>query len=212
MNTEQLVVRSAVTLVATGLTLLSSGTSEARGRGPSGMRMSGSRGGINNGAIRQSISNRAMNRGNGMAKAIGRNNSGRLNGRDDHGGRGERQRGDDRGRGQAASMRERGDDHGRHRERGDDHGCNGTVTAANASVNTVTANANRATITADSNRSRVSNCKESKLHAEAAHGRLRVSFPFRHCLLIAKNWPGRCRAGITNHEPIPRGTRHRFAA
>ena len=60
MKTKHLVVRSAVTVVATGLTLLSSGTSEANGRGPSGMRMGGSHGGINNGAIHQSITNRGM--------------------------------------------------------------------------------------------------------------------------------------------------------
>ena len=68
-----------------------------------------------------------MNRGNGMAKTIGQLNSGRLSGRDDRGGRGERHRGEDRGRSQAASMRERGDDHGRQRERGDDHGRNGSL-------------------------------------------------------------------------------------
>ncbi|HEY3661870.1 MAG TPA: hypothetical protein VGL24_01820, partial [Chthoniobacterales bacterium] len=61
MKTKQLVVRSAVTIVATGLTLLSSGNSEASGRIPSGMRMSGSRG-MNNGAIHQSIG-RNSNRG-----------------------------------------------------------------------------------------------------------------------------------------------------
>ncbi len=56
MKTKQLVVRSAVTVVATGLTLLSSGNSQASGRGPSGMRMGGSRGGMHNGAIHQGIS------------------------------------------------------------------------------------------------------------------------------------------------------------
>ncbi len=126
MKTKQLVARSAVTIVATGLTLLSSGTSEAHGRGFSGMRMSGGHGGMNNGAIHQSISNRAMNRGNGISNAVGRNNSSRqvTGGRDDRGGRGERHPGEDRGRGASATARERqpGDDRGHHREPGDHKG------------------------------------------------------------------------------------------
>src|ERR1041385_2315671 len=134
MKTKQLVVRSAVTVVATGLTLLLSGTSEANGRGPSGMRMSGGRGGMGIGTMRQSISPRGMNRGSGVMSATGRINSNRglMTGR------GERQRGDDRGRGHhrergdnrggnasiTRGERDPGDDHGLHRERepGDDHG------------------------------------------------------------------------------------------
>ena len=72
MKTKQLVVRSAVTVVATGLTLLSSGNSQASGRGPSGMRMGGSRGGMHNGAIHQGISSRAIARAQGADKMTGR--------------------------------------------------------------------------------------------------------------------------------------------
>lgn len=132
MQTKQLIVRSAVTVVATGLTLLSSGTSEAHGRGPSGMRMSGSRGGMNNGAIHQSTTNRALSRGRGVENAIGRDSGsqGLNRGRDDRGGHGEREhRGnDDRATSATAREREPGDDHGRHRERGDDKGGNASVT------------------------------------------------------------------------------------
>ncbi|HEY3661904.1 MAG TPA: hypothetical protein VGL24_01990, partial [Chthoniobacterales bacterium] len=100
----------------TGLTLLSSGNSEASGRIPSGMRMSGSRG-MNNGAIHQSIG-RNSNRGVSLNR-----------GSDDRG-RGRHDRGDDRG-GKTSLItrgeRERGDDHGRHRERGDDKGGKGNT-------------------------------------------------------------------------------------
>src|SRR4030095_9461487 len=110
MKTKQLVVRSAVTVVATGLTLLFSGNSQASGRGSSGMRMGGSRGGMHNGAIHQGISSRAIARAQSADKMIGRvsNKNMSLNrGRDDHG-----------------RHRERGDGHGGHGERepGDDHG------------------------------------------------------------------------------------------
>ena len=127
MKTKQLVIRSAVTIVATGLTLLSSGNSEASGRGPSGMRMNGARAGMNNRAIRQGISSHGLARAQGATRMIGRNSNqnATLNrGRDDRG-HGRHERGDDRG-GRASMInrgeRERGDDHGRHRERGDDKG------------------------------------------------------------------------------------------
>ena len=131
MKTKQLVVRSAVTVVATGLTLLSSGTSQASGRGPSGMRMSGSRGGIHSGAIHQGISSRGLSRGHGADHVNGRNtgNERLSRGRDDRGGHGERRHGnDDRAIRALAREREPGDDHGRHRERGDDKGGNANVT------------------------------------------------------------------------------------
>ena len=126
MKTKQLVVRSAVTVVATGLTLLSSGNSQASGRGPSGVRMGGSHGGMHNGAIHQGISSRAITRAQGANKVIGRTSNKNMSlnqGRDDHG-RGRHERGDDRGgkANLAGGERERGDDHGRHRERGDDKG------------------------------------------------------------------------------------------
>lgn len=112
MQTKQLIVRSAVTVVATGLTLLSSGTTQAGDRGFSGMRMGGAGGGMNSGAFHQNIANRAMN----------------LR-RDDRGGRGERERGDDQGRGRYSNVamttareRERGDDRGHRREPRDDRG------------------------------------------------------------------------------------------
>ena len=136
MKTKQLVVRSAVTLVATGLTLLSSGNSQASGRGPSGMRMGGSHEGRNYGAIHQGISNRTISRGHGANDAIGRigienrgPNSGRraetatqMRGRDDRGGH--REHGDDKGGNAGVTRGERqpADDYGRHRERGDDKG------------------------------------------------------------------------------------------
>ena len=132
MKTKQLLVRSAVTVVATGLTLLSSGNSQANGRGPSGMRMGGSRGGMHNGTIHQGISSRAIGRGQGADKMIGRNSSKNMSlnrGRDDRG-HGRHEQSDDRG-GKAnltRGERERGDDHGRHRERGDDKGGNANVT------------------------------------------------------------------------------------
>ena len=99
MKTKQLVVRSAVTVVATGLTLLSSGNSQASGRGSSGMRMGGSRGGMHNGAIHQGISSRAIARAQGANTMIGRTGSknATLNcGRDDRG-HGRHERGADRG-------------------------------------------------------------------------------------------------------------------
>jgi hypothetical protein len=126
MKTKQLVVRSAVTIIATGLTLLSSGNSQASGRGPSGMRASGRHGGMNNGAIHQGVSTRAIMRAQGANKVIGRTSNKNVSldrGRDDRG-HGRHERGDDKGgrpnvtRGE----REKGDDHGRHRERGDDKG------------------------------------------------------------------------------------------
>ena len=130
MKTKHLIFCSAVTVVTTGLTLLSSGTSEAHGRNPSGMRMSANRGGMNNGAIHQSITNRALNRGRGIENVSGRTSGAQsLNrGRDDRGDRHER--GDDRGRNASITRgeRERGDDHGRHRERGDDRGRDASVT------------------------------------------------------------------------------------
>jgi hypothetical protein len=144
MNTKQLAVRSAVTVVATGLTLLSSGTSQAGGRGLSGARMTGGHGGITNGAIHQGITSRGMNRGQGADNASGRNamhNGATMgkqtqaavqrNARDDHGRH--RERGDDHGGKASTTMitrgeREPGDDHGRHRERGDDRGGNTSTT------------------------------------------------------------------------------------
>src|SRR6478735_6498971 len=99
MKTKQLVVRSAVTVVATGLTLLSSGNSQASGRGSSGMRMSGSRGGMHNGAIHQGISSRAITRAQAADKMTGRTGSKNVTlnrGRDDRS-HGRHERGDDRG-------------------------------------------------------------------------------------------------------------------
>ena len=131
MKTKQLVVRSAVTMVATGLTLLSSGTSQASGRGSSGMRMSGSRGGMHSGAIHQGISSRGLSRGRGADHVMGRNSGNQsLNrGRDDRGGHGERRHGnDDHAMRSLARERQPGDDHGRHRERGDDKGGKANVT------------------------------------------------------------------------------------
>nr|MBA3351084.1 hypothetical protein [Blastocatellia bacterium] len=72
MKTKQLIVRSAVTLVTTGLTLLSVSTSQASGRGSSGMRMSGGHGSMNRGAMRQAVSNRATTRVQGTDKMNGR--------------------------------------------------------------------------------------------------------------------------------------------
>ncbi len=122
MKTKQLVVRSAVTIVATGLTLRSSSTSQASDRGHSGMRMGGSHGGIQNGAIRQSISNHAMNRRRGANDAIGqgriedhgRNGAVQVKGRDDNGGRGERER-----------ERRHGNDDGNRHDLRDDRGGRG---------------------------------------------------------------------------------------
>ena len=82
MKTKQLVLHSAVTIVATGLTLLSSSTSEASGRGPSGMRMSAGRGGMSHMSVHQGLSNR----GERMATMN------RMERRDDRGGHGERER------------------------------------------------------------------------------------------------------------------------
>ena len=132
MQTKQLVIRSAVTIVATGLSLLSSGNSEASGRGPSGMRMSGARGGMHNGAMHQGISSRGINRAQGTTRMAGRNSNTTLNrGRDDRG-HGGHERGDDHGRGKASMItsgeRQRGDDHGRRHERGDDKGKGNSIT------------------------------------------------------------------------------------
>lgn len=129
MQTKQLLVRSAVTVVATGLTLLSNTTSQASGPGSSRMRLGGNQGGMNRGAIHQGISNRAMTRGRGTNNVIGQNrteNRTITRSRDDRGGHGERERGDDKGRNASITRGERepGDDHGRHRERGDDKGGN----------------------------------------------------------------------------------------
>ena len=85
MKTKQLVLHSAVTIVATGLTLLSSSTSEASGRGPSGIRMGGGRAGMPNGAMHQGIGNHGMNLGHRTQT------TNRMAGRDDRGGHGERE-------------------------------------------------------------------------------------------------------------------------
>lgn len=146
MKTQQMLVRSAVTVVATGLSLLSSGTSQAHGsRGNLGVGAGSHRGSINNGAIHQVIMSHAFARGRGSDDGTGHNrndnrglNRGRGNddgirhdAREDRAGRGERERGDDRGgRGE---RRHRNDDGIRHdlrddnggrgeRERGDDRG------------------------------------------------------------------------------------------
>ena len=170
MNTKQLAVRSAVTVVATGLTLLSTGTSQAGSRGLSGARMSGGHGSINNGAIHQGMTSRAINRGHGADNATGRNrmdnsitNGNRShaavqsNGRDDHGRH--RERGDDKGGNASITRGERepGDDHGRHRERGDGKGGNAAAPPRSPAVSVsqvmITADAgigNRVTTMADS--------------------------------------------------------------
>ncbi len=128
MQTKQIVVRPAVTVVATGLSLLSNATSQVSGPGSSRMGFGGNHGSMNRGAIHQGISNRAMTRGRGTNDLVGHNrteNHSITSGRDDRGGRGERERGDDRGRNASLTRGERepGDDHGRrHREPGDDRG------------------------------------------------------------------------------------------
>src|ERR1051325_5505532 len=88
MKTTQLAIRSVVTVVASGLTLLSSSTSEANGRGFSGMRMSGGQRSMNTGVMRQSVMPRTMNRGNAPMNTVSRGNinHGAMNGRDDRGG------------------------------------------------------------------------------------------------------------------------------
>ena len=135
MKTNQLLVRSAVTIVAGGLTLLSTGTSEAHGSGHGGMRMSAAHGSMATGAI-QSMGSRAFTRANAPAMT-GRNQinngAGRtVKMRDDRGGHGERRHGRDDGIGHNSSItrgeREPGDDHGRHRERRDDKGRGNSIT------------------------------------------------------------------------------------
>jgi len=139
MKTNQLLVRSAVTIVATGLTLLTSNQSEAHGRGASRMGMSAGHGGMGRGAM-QGVSTRAFMRAGATTHMSGRNligNQGprdivRGQARDDRGGHGERRHGRDDGvRHNAITTRgerERGDDHGRHREPGDDKGGMSSVT------------------------------------------------------------------------------------
>jgi len=114
MKTNQLIVRSAVTVVATGLSVLASSNSQAHGRGPSAGHFSSSRGSRMQGTMHQSLSSHAMTRMSAMRG-------------DDHGRHHER--GDDRGRNNTVTRgeRERGDDHGRHHERGDDRGRNNSV-------------------------------------------------------------------------------------
>ena len=133
MKTNQLLVRSAVTIVATGLTLLLSNQSDAHGRGSSRMGMSAGHGGISRGAI-HGLSGRTSMRLGAQSLMNGRTQLGvqaprnvtQGNGRDDRGGHGERRHGRDDGmrHNNAISRgeRERGDDHGRHHERGDDKG------------------------------------------------------------------------------------------
>src|SRR5262245_6739465 len=105
MKNKQLVLRSAVTVVATGLTLLATSNSQA-GRGFSGKMVGGGRGGMNNGAMRQSIGNHGMNRSEHRMTT-------QVNRRDDHGGRGgHREPGDDRG-GRRERERRHGNDDGR---------------------------------------------------------------------------------------------------
>ena len=142
MNTQQLVVRSAVTIVATGLTLLSSSTSQANGRGPSSMRMSGIRGGMNNGAIHQGISNRSLAGARGVNNAIGQNsienrgpNRGnhaamatQMRSRDDRGGQGERRHGKDDGIGHDASVTRGEREHERRHGKDDGIGHDSSVT------------------------------------------------------------------------------------
>src|ERR1043165_3060631 len=97
MKNKQL-LRSAVTVVATGLTLLATNNTQAGGRGPSGgMRMGGARGGMTNGATHQSIGGRAISRLTGSNHVIGHNKTEqrattRMNRGDDRGGHGERER------------------------------------------------------------------------------------------------------------------------
>src|SRR5262249_46458287 len=101
MKNKQLVLRSAVTVVATGLTLLASNNSQA-GRGFSGKMAGGDRGSMTNGAMHQGIGNRGMTHVTGARNVIGQNRSEhrmttQVNRRDDHGGRGgHREPGDDR--------------------------------------------------------------------------------------------------------------------
>ena len=150
MKSNKLIVRSAVTVVATGLSLLSSSNSQAHGRGSPAGHGGGSRGSMINGAIHQSVSSHAMTRVN-AARAIGQSRISRQAmtqatrtqkfSRDDRGGHGERERrhGRDDGFAQKASNmrgeRERERRHGRddgrghdssmtrgEREPGDDHG------------------------------------------------------------------------------------------
>src|SRR5689334_6480819 len=122
MKNNQLLLRSAVTVVATGLTLLASNNSQA-GRGFSGKMASGGHGGITNGAMHQSIGTRGLTRVGGVNGAIGHNRSEarmttQVNRGDDRGGRrGHREPGDDRGRGMMLR-----DDRGGHGERERRHG------------------------------------------------------------------------------------------
>ena len=130
MKNKQLIVRSAVTMVATGLSLLVSDNSQASGRGSSGMRPGSGRGGMTNGAMHQSIGNHGMNRVATASNAIGHNRSEhrpmtQVNKRDDHGGRrGHREPGDDRGgmRQMSRGERQPGDDRGGRREGERRHG------------------------------------------------------------------------------------------
>lgn len=108
MKNNQILLRSAVTVVATGLTLLASNNSEA-GRGFSGKMAGGGHGGMTNGAMHQGIGTRGMNQ---------------VNRGDDRGGhRGHREPGDDHNRGMMLrGERQPGDDQGGHRERERRHG------------------------------------------------------------------------------------------
>ena len=126
MKNKQLVLRSAATVVATGLTLLASNNSQA-GRGFSGKMAGGGRGSMTNGAMHQSIGNHGMT---GSKSVIGQNRSEhrmttQVNRRDDHGGRGgHREPGDDRG-GRGERERRHGNDDGRRHDLRDDKGGHG---------------------------------------------------------------------------------------
>ena len=117
MKNKQL-LRSAATVVATGLTLLATNNSQA-GRGPSGTGIGGGRGSMNNGAMHQSIGNRGMTRVTGANSVIGHNRgehraTAQVSRRDNHGGRGERER-----------ERRHGKDDGRRHDLRDDKGGHG---------------------------------------------------------------------------------------
>src|SRR3954470_6981706 len=123
MKNNQLLIRSAVTVVATGLTLFATNNSEA-GRGLSGKTVGGGGGSMTNGAMHQSIG-RASTRSTGERNAIGHNRSEhrmttQVNRGDDHGGRrGQREPGDDRG-GRGERERRHGNDDGKRHDLRDD--------------------------------------------------------------------------------------------
>ncbi len=133
MKTNQMLVRSAATIVATGLTLLTSSQSDAHGGGSARMGMGAGHGSMSRGTI-QGMSSRAFVRSGAVSHMNGRNqmnnrvtrNAVRGNLRDDRGGHGERRHGRDDGI--VRAQRQSGDDHGRHRERGDDKGRDNAVT------------------------------------------------------------------------------------